>query len=195
MTTETFAAQITFIMEIDRLKHVLRRNPLLDGSRRENSAEHSWHLAMMAMLLAEHANQPVDVLHVVKILLIHDIVEIDAGDTFLYDRDGNDHEQREQRAAERIFGLLPATQRDELYTLWREYEELETAESQFARALDRLMPLLHNYHNHGGTWQEYGITHDQVYQANSIMAQGSQTIWEYAQTIIADAKKNGYFPT
>lgn len=185
--------QIDFILEIDRLKGVLRRSPLLDGSRRENSAEHSWHLALMALLLAEHANAPVDIGRVVKMVLIHDLVEIDAGDTFLYDEDGNDTKAaRERQAAQRIFGLLPPDQGDEMKALWREFEARQTADARFAAALDRLIPLLHNYHNQGGPWQANGVSRDQVIAHVGHMGQGSAALWEYAQALIDDAVARGY---
>ncbi len=185
--------QLQFIREIDKLKGVLRRSYIMDGSRRENSAEHSWHLALMALTLAEHANEPVDVSRVVKMVLIHDIVEIDAGDTFLYDQEGNATKaDREQRAAARIFGLLPDPQQDELTALWQEFEARETADSRFANALDRLMPLLHNYYNQGKPWQAHGVTRDQVIDMVQHMAEGSTTLWDYAFNLLNDAVDKGY---
>lgn len=185
--------QLQFILEIDRLKGVQRRSLLLDGSRRENSAEHSWHLGMLALTLAEHANELVDVNRVVKMVLLHDIVEIDAGDTFLYDQQGNSSKaEREQRAAARIFGLLPAAQRDEFVALWREFEERQTADARFANALDRFIPLLHNYHNAGRPWRENGITRRRVIEMVRHISEGSTTLWEYAQELIDDAVEKGY---
>lgn len=145
--------QLTFLLEIDRLKGVLRQSRLIHEDRRENSAEHSWHLAMLALLLAEHANPPIDVAHVVKLVLMHDLVEIGAGDTFCYDVEGQqDKADREHQAATRLFGLLPPEQADELWSLWREFEAQETLEAVFASTLDRLMPLLHNYASGGVLW-------------------------------------------
>ncbi len=185
--------QLQFIHEIDKLKGVLRRSTIMDGSRPENSAEHSWHLALLALTLAEHANEPVDVAHVVKMVLLHDIVEIDAGDTFLYDQQGNSSKAaREQQAAARIFGLLPAPQRDAFIALWREFEERQTADSRFANALDRLMPLLHNYHNEGRPWQAHGVTRDRVIAMTGHMAEGSTTLWDYALALLNDAVEKGY---
>lgn len=185
--------QLQFILEIDRLKGVQRRSLLLDGSRRENSAEHSWHLGMLALTLAEHANELVDVNRVVKMVLLHDIVEIDAGDTFLYDQQGNSSKaEREQQAAARIFGLLPAAQRDEFVALWREFEERQTADARFANALDRFIPLLHNYHNAGRPWRENGITRRRVIEMVRHISEGSTTLWEYAQELIDDAVEKGY---
>src|SRR5437762_7515762 len=147
MDNERFEQQIRFILEIDKLKTILRRTYLLNVDRSENTAEHSWHLAIMAILLAEHANEPVDVSRVVKMVLIHDIVEIDAGDTYFYDAAAAlDKSEREQAAADRLFGILPPDQGLELRELWEEFEANETADARFALALDRFIPQLHNYH-------------------------------------------------
>jgi putative hydrolase of HD superfamily len=157
------AAQLAFIVEIDRLKGVLRQTTLCDGSRRENSAEHSWHLAVMATILAEHAGADVDVARVVRMLLVHDLVEIDAGDTFAYDAGANTgRAARERVAAERLFGLLPAEQAAELRALWEEFEAQASADARFAAALDRLQPLLNNDRAEGGSWRAHGITRGQV---------------------------------
>lgn len=180
--------QMKFIAEIDKLKNVERRNSLIDGSRRENTAEHSWHIAMLAVVLAEYSNEPVDVLHVVKMLLIHDIVEIDAGDTFCYDDvAGMDKEEREQAAADRLFGLLPEEQGREFRALWDEFEARETAEAKFANALDRVQPVLLNASSGGGTWKEYNVSKEQVFQRNLPIQDGSTTLWEVAKKLIEDA--------
>lgn len=185
--------QIGFILELDTLKSVLRRSYLLNNTRRENSAEHSWHLSAMALVLAEHANADIDQLRVLKMLLVHDIVEIDSGDTYIYDTAGNDTKAvREQEAAQRIFGLLPDNQKLELMQLWQEFEARETPEAKFAAALDRLMPLLHNYHTEGRSWREHGITKQQVLNLNRHIADGSQSLWEYAESLIDDAAAKGY---
>ena len=185
--------QIGFILELDTLKSVLRRSYLLNNTRRENSAEHSWHLSAMALVLAEHANADIDQLRVLKMLLVHDIVEIDSGDTYIYDAAGNDTKAvREQKAAQRIFGLLPDNQKLELMQLWQEFEARETPEAKFAAALDRLMPLLHNYHTEGRSWREHGITKQQVLNLNRHIADGSQSLWEYAESLIDDAAAKGY---
>ena len=192
---DRFTAQLQFILEIDKLKSILRRSYLVNSTRPENSAEHSWHLAMMAWLLAEHANEPVDVANVVKMVLIHDIVEIDAGDTFLYDTVGQqDKASREQQAATRIFGLLPEDQAAEIFALWREFEARQTADSRFANALDRFIPLLHNYYNEGRPWRSHGVTSDQIFPRLAHMGEGSTTLWQYAQSLIADAVTRGYLP-
>ena len=150
--------QMAFLVEIDQLKRVLRRTRLVGGERLENSAEHSWHIAMIALVLAEHANEPIDVGRVIKLLLVHDIVEIDAGDTFAYDLNGyQDKAAREQAAADRIFGLLPSDQCREMRALWDEFESQSSADARFANLCDRLMPSLQNYHNGGGTWREADV--------------------------------------
>jgi putative hydrolase of HD superfamily len=151
---ERLTQQIEFILEIDKLKQIIRRSYIISGERRENTAEHSWHLAILALILAEHANEPVDLLRVLKMVLVHDIVEIDAGDTFLFDTVGTlDKAEREQLAADRLFGLLPADQSSELRQLWQEFEPREPPESHFATALYRLIPLMLNYQCGGRTWQ------------------------------------------
>lgn len=190
-STARLARQMAFVLEIDRLKTILRRTYLLDNSRHENTAEHSWHLALMAMVLAEHSDQPIDTLHTLKMLLVHDIVEIDAGDTYIYDTAGNEGKAaREQEAARRIFGLLPPDQQAEMHALWEEFEARQTPEARFAAALDRLMPLLHNIHTQGRSWQEHGIHAGQVLARNSHIADGSQALWEYAQGLIQEAVAN-----
>ena len=192
MADSRLISQLAFIREIDRLKRILRRTSLIGGDRRENSAEHSWHLAMMALVLAEHANAPVDLLHTLKLLLVHDIVEIDAGDTFAYDVQANlDKEARERSAAERIFGLLPADQCTELRGLWEEFDARLTPEARFANALDRLMPALQNYENGGGTWHVAGVDREAVYRRLQPIEDGSQVLWEYLETLLADAVARG----
>ncbi|MYC95438.1 MAG: HD domain-containing protein [Caldilineaceae bacterium SB0661_bin_32] len=195
MTNERLARQLQFILEIDKLKEVLRRSLLLDSRRRENSAEHSWHLAVMALVLAEHANEPIDPLHTLKLVLVHDIVEIDAGDTYAYDPDGHAGKvERERRAAQRIFGLLPADQAKELSGLWEEYEGQQTPESRFALALDRLMPLLHNYHSGGVTWRENRVTVEQVVERMKPVAISSDALGQAASAVIDQAMTSGLLP-
>lgn len=193
MSEDRIGQQIRFCVEIDKLKAVLRRTWLTDRSRRENSAEHSWHFALMAVLLAEHAAAPgVDVLRVVKMALVHDLVEIDAGDTFVYDDEASaDKPQRERAAAERIFGLLPADQGTEFRALWEEFEARRTPEARFAAALDRLQPILNNFHTDGAAWREHGITARQVIARNRHMAEGSPVLWQYAEGLIREAVARG----
>lgn len=192
--TPRLESQIGFIIELDKLKSILRKARVLGTDRYENDAEHSWHLAIMAIVLAEHANVPgLDLSRVIKMLLVHDIVEIDAGDTFAYDEKGHEDKlEREQKAANRLFGLLPDDQRDELMALWHEFEAHETAEARFALALDRLHPMLLNFHNEGRSWRENAITHDRVLARNSVIEDGSQTLWAYAQRKVREAVERGY---
>lgn len=186
--------QIQFILEVDKLKAIYRRTYLLHEARRENTAEHSWHLAIMAMLLTEYANEPVNVSRVIKMVLIHDIVEIDAGDTYFYDAAAAlDKADRERAAADRIFGLLPPDQGAELRDLWNEFESCQTPDARFAAALDRFMPQLHNYHTNGKSWQEHGITVDRVLERNACMAAGSTKLWECARALLDDAVAKGFF--
>ncbi len=190
---DRLARQLGFIIEIDRLKGVVRHAPLADGSRRENSAEHSWHLAVMAMVLAEHVDEPLDVARVIRLALVHDIIEIDAGDTFAYDPAGYlDKAEREQRAAERLFGLLPDDQAAEFRGLWDEFETRRTPEARFANALDRLMPLLHNYLNEGGAWRKNGIAPERVRGRMAPVAESSAALGAFALALVADAVERGY---
>ncbi len=193
MDLQRLQAQLDFVREVDKLKSVLRRTYLMDASRLENSAEHSWHLALMAMVLAEHAREEIDLLRVMKMLLIHDIVEIDAGDTFCYDRVGNeDKEEREMRAAERIFSLLPADFAREVRELWDEFERRESPEARFATSLDRLEPMLCNFENRGGSWSEHGINRTRVEERNHVIAHGAPLLWEYASALLDEAEAEGF---
>lgn len=186
-------AQLAFIREIDALKSVQRRSQLMNGSRRENSAEHSWHVAMAALVLAEYANEPVDLGRVIAMLLIHDIVEIDAGDTFAYDRAGlMTQSAREEEAAARLFGLLPEAQRAQMVALWEEFEANETAEARFALALDRLLPVLHNYATRGGTWQGHDVTRAMVSKRMAPMQAGSEPLWRFVEALLDDAVAQGF---
>lgn len=185
---------MAFIMEADRLKGVLRRSYITDKSRRENDAEHTWHLMLMAVMLAEHANdKQLDLMKVLKMLVIHDVVEIDAGDTFAYDEKGHEDKfEREDAAARRIFGLLPVDQAQECYALWREFEERATPEAKYAAAIDRLQPMLLNFHTEGATWKENHITSKRVLHRNRMMEEGSRTLWEYAESLVTLAVERGY---
>ena len=189
--------QIAFLLEIDRLKHVLRRNRVADGSRRENDVEHSWHLAVMVAVLAEHSPRPVDALRVMQMALIHDIVEIDAGDTCVYHTAAREEAAEAERvAADRLFGMLPADQRDAFRALWEEFEQGVTAEAQFARALDRMQPILLNYCSRGATWRELGVTHEQVSGLNlPILDRGAPVFARFIAEALEDAARNGYFAT
>ncbi len=188
--------QLQFIVEIDKLKHVLRQTVLMDKSRRENDAEHSWHLAMMAIVLSEYAAQAVNLVRVLKMVLIHDLVEIDAGDTFCYDEQGaKTQADRERQAADRIFGLLPSDQTGELRSLWEEFEAKQTPDAQFAAALDRIQPVLHNYYTQGGTWKKAGVTVDKVRKRIAPIAQGSPILAQFIDELIQDAVEKGYLGT
>ncbi len=194
MDFERMKKQIEFIEGIDEIKHVFRKTLLMDGSRHENDAEHSWHLGVMALLLSEYANTgELDVLRVVKMVLVHDIVEIDAGDTFCYDEKGAlDKREREEKAADRIFNILPADQAREIRDLWEEFEECETPEARFAASLDRLQPLLHNYKTCGASWKKHGITKDRVMERNCHIEKGSKQLWAFVERLIEDSVKKGY---
>ena len=193
MDLDRFEQQIRFILEIDKLKTVSRRTYLLNADRFENTAEHSWHLAIMAILLAEHANEIVNVPRVIRMVLIHDIVEIDAGDTYYYDSVASlDKAEREGQAADRLFGMLPPDQGTELRQLWEEFEACETPDARFAAALDRFIPQLHNYHTHGKSWNEHGVTADRVLEGNACIAEGSIKLWDCAQSLLKDAVAKGF---
>ncbi len=187
--------RVRFVVELDRLKQVLRHTVVTDGTRRENSAEHSWHLAMMALVLADTADEPVDPLQVARLVLVHDIVEIDAGDTFVYDTDGRETKAaREHAAADRLFGLLPDGEGDELRACWLEFEHGTSAAARFARSLDRLQPLLLNYASAGQAWREHGITAEQVRAVNATIGDGSPELWSLGQRLIDDAVARGWLP-
>jgi putative hydrolase of HD superfamily len=185
--------QIQFLVEIDRLKQVFRQSSLMDGSRLENDAEHSWHFAMMALILAEHAKETIDLNRVLRMALIHDIVEIDAGDSFVYDDAAMATKtMRELAAAERIFNILPDEQAREIRALWDEFEEQETPEARFAGAIDRLCGLLSNYQSGGGGWKRHNVSASRIRQRNSHIAEGAPALWDLAQEFIADAVKQGW---
>lgn len=184
--------QMEFILELDKLKHVMRQSYVADGSRHENDSEHSWHLALMAMLLSEYANEKVDVLQVIKMVLIHDAVEIDAGDTYAYDEAGNaTKRQGEVAAAERIFNILPKDQAEEMRALWEEFEACETPESKFANVLDRVQPVMLNDITGGRAWREHDVATGQVLERNKKTRDGSEGLWEYVRDIIDKNEKLG----
>jgi putative hydrolases of HD superfamily len=193
MESARLEQQIRFIVEIDKLKSICRRTSLINGERNENTAEHSWHLAVMAIVLAEYSNEPIDITRVMKMTLVHDLVEIDAGDTFIYDAQAElDKAVRERAAADRLFALLPPDQASELRQLWDEFEARETADARFAASLDRLMPQLHNYYNAGGSWKEHGITFDRVVAKNVTMNEGASALWSWTQQLLQDAVAKGF---
>ena len=177
--------QMDFIVEIDKVKKIMRQTYLADASRKENDAEHSWHLALMAVLLKEYSNEDVDLSKVIPMVLIHDLVEIDAGDTYAYSgEDPEETETRERKAALRIFGMLPEDQGQWLRSLWEEFEAYETPEAKFARTLDNCQPLLLNDASDGKSWKEHGVHKSQIYKRNQHTGEGSREIWEYMQKLI-----------
>ena len=193
MQTDNLQKQIAFIKEIDKIKYIQRRSKLFNSDRRENDAEHSWHLAMMAIILADHSNKTIDLLKVLKMGLIHDIVEIDAGDTFVYDTTKvHANTDEELIAAKRIFGLLPDEQAEELISIWKEFEQGKTDEAKFANSIDRFEPLLQDATNDGGTWVEYNVPYQKVHDTNKAIKNGSTTIWNYADNLIKESVEKGF---
>lgn len=178
--TDRLARQMRFALEVDKLKNVLRRTYVTESGRAENSAEHSWHIVLMAVALAEHSNfARLDVLRVIKMLLIHDVVEIDAGDTFGYDTAGHaDKREREVKAAERIFGLLPTDQAADFRALWEEFEASETPEAKFALAMDRVQAVMLNIAADGGAWKEHGISVERILERNAAIGEGAPSVWD-----------------
>lgn len=193
MDTSRFEQQMRFLVEIDQMKNVLRQTLLADGSRRESDAEHSWHLAMYAMLLSEYAPEPVDVSRVVRMVLVHDLIEIYAGDTFCYDKEGNkDKAAREKAAADRLYALLPADQGAEYRALWEEFDRMDTPDSRFAAALDRIQPIINNYLTQGHTWKLGHVTSTQVYERVAPVKNGFPEAWEMVERVIHDSIEKGF---
>ncbi|EGQ9313826.1 HD domain-containing protein [Vibrio parahaemolyticus] len=186
--------QLALLIELDKLKSVLRRTRVKSAEGRlENSGEHSWHVALMAVLMEEHANAPVDICRVMKMLLIHDVVEIDAGDTFVYDTAATKEQaEKEIKAAERLFGMLPTDQGQELLALWQEFEAAQSDDAKYAKALDRLIPMLLNYHTNGQSWKENSVTREQALTINKRIEFGSVTLWDKAKELIEEATEKGW---
>lgn len=185
MSTQRLQKQMEFILEVDKVKNIIRQTYLTDGKRRENDAEHSWHLALMAVLLKEYSNEEVDLAKVIPMVLIHDLVEIDAGDTYAYDQAGlATQRERETKAADRIFGMLPEDQGAWFRDLWEEFEAYETAEAKFAHVLDNCQPLILNDASGGKSWKEHTVHKSQIYKRNAHTAEGSREIWEYMKQLI-----------
>ncbi|MGI3037390.1 HD domain-containing protein [Vibrio diabolicus] len=191
---ERLEKQLALVIELDKLKNILRRTRVKSAEGRlENSGEHSWHVTLMAILMEEHANAPVDICRVMKMLLIHDVVEIDAGDTFVYDTAASQEQaEKEIRAAERLFGMLPSDQEQELLALWHEFEAAQTDDAKYAKALDRLIPMLLNYHNNGQSWKEHGVSREQALTINKRIEFGSVTLWDKAKELIEEATEKGW---
>lgn len=192
--SDRFKRQVEFLLEIDRLKHILRQTILLDRSRRENSVEHSWHIALSVMIFSEYADTTgADMGRVIRMLLLHDLVEIDAGDTYCYDETaGVDQHARERRAADRIFNLLPPDQARDFRRLWDEFEEARTPEARYAHAMDRFQAFLHNYFTQGRMWGQHGIRRHQVLRRMQPVERGAPLLWDYVRTLIDDAVLKGY---
>lgn len=188
--------QISFMVEVDKLKEVFRQTKLINSGRQENDAEHSWHLCLSVILLAEHANSAdLDILRVLKMVILHDLVEIDAGDTFAYDEAGMvDQHERECVAADRIFGILPDDQTTQFREIWDEFEAQETSEAKFALACDRFQPMLLNLMTNGASWKQHGITHDRVVARNQCVENGSTAMWKRMSSMLEDAVAAGIVP-
>jgi len=184
-----------FLTEVEKLKAVYRQNMVYDRSRHENSAEHSWHLALMAVVLSNEAIDPaVDIKTVIEMLLIHDIVEIDAGDTFLYDEGANlDKEEREDRAATRLFGLLPEDQRDRFISLWREFDARQTPNALFAAALDNMQPVVNHFVSEGYGIKNHALKSRQIIEKKEFIKDASPALWEYIRSVIAKSEERGYY--
>ena len=196
MINERLKKQINFMLELDKMKNIYRQTYVLHEDRKENDAEHSWHLAILAFLLAEYASVPIDVTKVMKMVLVHDVVEIDAGDTYCYDEGGNKTKaEREEKSAQRVFGLLPDDQKEEFYSLWREFEDNQTNDSKFAAVLDKMKPVILNYTKNGISWKEHGVYKEQVEKRCLSSADASDKLAELIQSIIDDAASKGFLKT
>ncbi len=192
MIAKDLLQQIEFIKEIDKIKYIQRRSKLFNSDRRENDAEHSWHLAMMALVLSEYSDQKIDLLKVIKMVLIHDIVEIDAGDTFLFDKEkDHDDSEEEKKCAERIFGMLPEKQAAEFLEIWIEFENGTSNEAKFANSLDNLEPILQNASNKGGTWKEFDVDYKTVFEKKKVIKKGSTELWDLTKNVLNDCVEKG----
>ncbi len=192
--TQRMQKQLNFIIEIDKVKSIVRKSRIFHNKRYENSAEHSWHMSLMALVLAEYSNEKIDIGKVIKMALIHDLVEIDAGDTLLYAASRKDAAKDERKCAERIFGVLPDDQYKEFLALWEEFEAKETAEAKFAGAMDRLEPVMQNYYDNGHTWKKHDIPAEKILKLNKQIDNGSNALWDYAKSIIEESIQKGYLP-
>lgn len=189
---DRFERQLRFLLELDKQKEIMRQTYLADGSRKEGDAEHAWHMAVMAFVLADYANEEIDVLKTLKMILLHDVIEIDAGDTYAYDTEGNKTKKaRELQAADRIYGLLPDDQQAQYKALWEEFEAMETPEAKFANMLDKVQPVLLNHASGGKSWREHEVRKSQILDRNKRTHEGSARLWEYARGLIEENVKNG----
>lgn len=201
MEQSRFDKQLDFLIQIDRMKNIERQTLIADGSRRETDAEHSWHIAVMAFLLKEYAVEPIDVDRVVRMLLVHDLVEVYAGDTFCYDVQGNlDKREREEAAADRLFSMLPDDQRDEIRALFEEFDRMDTPDSRYAASLDRLQPIINNHLTNGHTWRKGHVNSKQVFERMAPIKEATPSLWPLVEKIVAhgieigalvDGKENG----
>lgn len=181
-----------FIVQLDKMKTVLRQTQLIGSEQREDDAQHSWHIAVMTMVLSDYADEKIDSSKVIKMLLIHDLVELYAGDTFCYDAKGNeDKKSREMEAADKIFGMLDENKAKEFRSLWDEFEDMETPEALFAASMDRLQPMLNNYYNGGGTWKKHEIAQRDIFKRISPMEKSSKKLWEFVEFMLEDAYNKG----
>lgn len=193
MDQDRLTNQLAFLHEIDAVKNIFRQTMVSTSERHENDAEHSWHLGLMAMVLCEYAAEPVDVCRVVKMVLVHDLIEIDAGDTFCYDeRAALDKSERETACADRLFALLPGEQGEEMRALWEEFEACATPEARFASALDRMQPIFQNHYTHGHSWVEHGIRREQVLARNAIVRDAMPAVWERILEMIDNGVRQGW---
>lgn len=192
MNNNRLLKDISFIVELDKMKSIFRQTSIIGEDRREDDAQHSWHISLMAMVLSEYTNEKVDLLKVIKMLLTHDLVEIFAGDTFCYDKVGNqDKREREVASAEKIFGMLEEDKAQEFRALWDEFEEIETPEAKFATAMDRLQPMLSNYNNDGGTWRKFDVSQSDIYKRISPVKDSSEELWKFVEYMLEDAYDRG----
>lgn len=192
MKNKCLEQQLKFILEIDKEKNIFRQTHLSNHGRRENDAEHAWHMAVMAYLLKEYANEKIDLAKTMMMILIHDVVEIDAGDTYAYDTEGlTTQKEREAKAAERIFGILPEEQKKEMIALFEEFEAYETKEARFAHVMDNLQPVLLNHSNNGADWREHEVKKSQIYKRNEKTKTGSKELWECMKEIIEENIRKG----
>ncbi len=192
MINSRLLKDIKFIVELDKMKSIFRQTSIIGEERREDDAQHSWHISVMAMVLGEYSNEKIDICKVIKMLLTHDLVEIFAGDTFCYDKVGNeDKKERELKAAEKVFGMLEEDKAKELRSLWDEFEEMKTPESLFAASMDRLQPMLNNYNNNGGTWRKFNVPKEDIYKRISPVKDSSDQLWKFVQHMIEDAAEKG----
>lgn len=192
MIKERLKKDMDFIIELDKMKSIIRATNLIGKEEREDDAQHSWHISVMAMILSEYADEDIDTYKVIKMLLIHDLVELFAGDTFCYDVEANkDKEERELAAADKIYGMLDKDKGEELRGLWDEFEEMETPEALFAASMDRLQPVLNNYYNNGGTWRKFKVSKSDIYKRVGPIKDSSKKLWDFTKDLIEDAYEKG----